>query len=455
MAEFDDTVTERIRAAAEAAERAPLGFSLKEVLAEGSARRHRQRPWARRLGVVLVAAAILVVFFVPLPRLSLFRRLVSSPRLGTTGGGTTFSIGNRLAQLRGSDTVMGDYFGSAVAIAGDTAVVGAFDHDDDAGRVYVFSKTAGGWEQTAELKGSDTVANDNFGIAVGISGKTIVVGAASHGSSSAGRAYVFTRSVSGWKQVAELSSPGTRPNMDHVSVAISNRTIVVGWTYSEPLPGVACVYTEVASGWRQTALLKRADITSFGYSVAVSGTTIVVGSIAAPPAQPVGRAYVYDKMARGWRRSAVLNSPEASNDFSFGFSTAISASTVLVGSDGTGPVYVFTKTAAGWTHEADLRGSDTASGDGFGSALAISGATAVVGAPDAAANLGKAYLFKATATGWRQTGEAKGIVAQGYFGYSVAISGETAVVGLAPTSGASSVHVGRPVSIGRAYVLRA
>ena len=176
MAEFEDPVFASIRSVAEAAERSPLGFSLEDVLEEGSARRYHRRPWAHRFGVVLVAAAILVVFFVPLPHLSLFKRLVSSPNPSpATSRSKTLPVGTRLAELRGSDTVAGDYFGAAVAIDGDTAVVGAFEHDNDAGRAYVFSKTSSGWKQTAELEGSDIVAGDNFGVAVGISGTTIVV----------------------------------------------------------------------------------------------------------------------------------------------------------------------------------------------------------------------------------------------------------------------------------------
>ena len=346
---------------------------------------------------------------------------------------------------------------AAVAIDGDTAVVGAFDHGNYAGRAYVFSKTPSGWKQTAELEGSDIVAGDNFGVAVGISGTTIVVGASSYESSSAGRAYVFAKTASGWKQVAELRGPGSRPNQEHISVAISDTTTVIGWNYpnSPSAPGVAWVYTNTATGWRRTAVLRGPNTTSFGYSVAVSGSTVIVGAISAPPAQPLGVAYVFTKTATGWRRSAVLNSPDTANAFSFGFSTAISGSTALVGSDGAAPVYVFTKTATGWRNAADLKGSDTVTGDGFGSTLAISGTTAVVGAPDSADNIGRAYLFKGTVKGWRQVGELKGTVAQGYFGSSVAISGATAIVGLAPTSGAASLHVGYPTALGRAFVFRA
>jgi hypothetical protein len=79
-----------------------------------------------------------------------------------------------------------------VAISGTTAVVGC----SNANRAYVFAKTAAGWVQVAELKGSDTVDHsrtylgDYFGGSVAISGTTIVVGAEGH-ARSAGRAYVF------------------------------------------------------------------------------------------------------------------------------------------------------------------------------------------------------------------------------------------------------------------------
>ena len=94
------------------------------------------------------------------------------------------------AELKGSDTVAGDYFGGSVAISGTTIVVGAPVITKEAGRAYVFTKTASGWKQAAELKGSDTVAGDDFGDSVAISGTTAVVGADGH-AKAAGRAYVF------------------------------------------------------------------------------------------------------------------------------------------------------------------------------------------------------------------------------------------------------------------------
>ena len=80
----------------------------------------------------------------------------------------TVPIGAQLAELKGSDTTVGDDFGVSVAISGTTAIVGADGHANVAGGAYVFTKTATGWKQRAELKGSDTVANDFFGGSVAI-----------------------------------------------------------------------------------------------------------------------------------------------------------------------------------------------------------------------------------------------------------------------------------------------
>ena len=77
-----------------------------------------------------------------------------------------------------------------MAISGTSAVVGAPVFTKEAGQAYVFSDTASGWMQAAELKGSDTVAGDGFGGSVAISGTSAVAGADGH-AKAAGRAYVF------------------------------------------------------------------------------------------------------------------------------------------------------------------------------------------------------------------------------------------------------------------------
>ena len=111
-------------------------------------------------------------------------------------------------ELQGSDTVAGDTLGNSVAISGSTVIVGAYDHAKSAGRAYVFATTGSGWKQMAELQGPDTVAGDQFGSSVSVSGTTAVVGAGGH-ADHAGRAYVFAKTPSGWKQTAELKGSDT------------------------------------------------------------------------------------------------------------------------------------------------------------------------------------------------------------------------------------------------------
>jgi hypothetical protein len=243
------------------------------------------------------------------------------------------------ADLKGSYNVD---FGTSVATSGTTVVVGATGYDRGAGRAAVFTKTTAGWKQTAELKGSGEVSGDFFGSSVAISGSTVVVGAPSgYPFGFAGRAYVFTKTGAGWKQVADLrgSSPTARDNFG-TSVALSGMTAVVG----VPAHG-AYVFTETATGWKQTAKLTGSDKVAadgFGESVAISGTTAVVGA--------VGQA---------------------------------------------GRAYLFTDTRAGWKQVGDVKVvSGIVTGDDFGVSAAISGTTAVVGAPLHAGQAGRVYLFE-------------------------------------------------------------
>jgi nucleoside-specific outer membrane channel protein Tsx len=199
------------------------------------------------------------------------------------------------AELKGSDTVAADLFGGSVAISGTTAVVGAPGHAKAAGRAYVFTKTGAGWKQAAELKGSDTVAGDYFGGSVATSGTTAVVGASGY-AKDAGRAYVFTKTGAGWKQAAELKGSDTVAG-DYFggSVAISGTTIVAGAPVFTKEAGRAYVFTNTASGWKQAAELKGSGTVvgdGFGGSVAISGTTAVVG--APGHAKAAGRAYVFE-----------------------------------------------------------------------------------------------------------------------------------------------------------------
>jgi hypothetical protein len=253
------------------------------------------------------------------------------------GGGRAFvftktALGWRqTAELSGSDESAGDFFGEAVGVSARTIVVGAPASDANAGRVYVFGQSSNGWKQVAELKGSDTVAGDSFGYAA-ISGATVVIGAAFHAQES-GRAYVFTHSSNGWKQVAELKGSDTvYGDAFGSSVAIYGTTVVVGAIRRAALAGRAYVFTHSSSGWRQVAELKGSDTVygdAFGSSMGIYGTTVVVGAFGR--ANFAGRAYVFTHSSDGWRQVAELKGSDTVAGDSFGSSVAVVGTTALVG----------------------------------------------------------------------------------------------------------------------------
>ena len=178
-----------------------------------------------------------------------------------------------------------------MALSGDTALVGAADKtvggQSDAGAAYVFTRSGTSWSQQAELSASDAAADDCFGCSVALSGDTALVGADDKtvgGQSDAGAAYVFTRSGTSWSQQAELSASDAAAG-DHFgcSVALSGDTALVG---APARPSAARArrcrlrlhalrHELVAAG--RAERLRRGIRRRFGYSVALSGDTALVG----------------------------------------------------------------------------------------------------------------------------------------------------------------------------------
>ncbi|GIW44926.1 MAG: hypothetical protein KatS3mg077_2208 [Candidatus Binatia bacterium] len=400
------------------------------------------------------------------------------------------------AKLTASDGGAGDRFGFSVAISGDTVVVGSpldnIGASSDQGSAYVFVKPAGGWAgaltETAKLIASDGASDDRFGFSVAISGDTVVVGARLDNitTSDQGSAYVFVKPAGGWagtlNQTAKLiASDGSGGDQFGNSVAISGDTVVVG-SYLDNIgttsdQGSAYVFVKPAGGWAgtltETAKLIASDGASddrFGFSVAISGDTVVVGSPLdnTGTISDQGSAYVFVKPAGGWagtlNQTAKLIASDGSGDAQFGNSVAISGDTVVVGSyqddiggnSDQGSAYVFVKPAGGWagalTEAAKLTASDGAPNDRLGFSVAIGGDTVVVGAREddvgGKVNQGSAYVFVKPAGGWAGalTEAAKLTVTNGeaaeYFGVSMAISGNTLVVGADGTKIAGSSDVG-------------
>ena len=393
---------------------------------------------------------------------------------GTSGAAYVFvrtgGVWSQQAYLKASNTGVGDRFGYAVDIDGDTIVVGAWGEDSNAtgvngdqtnntltdnGAAYVFTRSGTTWSQQAYLKSPAGGFDDYFGIAVAVSGDTVVVGAyqedsnatgingnsANNSSFNAGAAYVFARDGASWSQQAYLKASNTGVNDQFGrSVAASGDFVVIG-AYGEDSnatgvnggqasnassnSGAAYVFVRSGSTWSQQSYLKASNTgpeDQFGYSVAASGDLIAVG------------AFSEDSSATG------VNGNQADN-----------------GALHSGAAYVFTRNGTVWSQEAYLKASNTDAGDSFGWSVDISGDRVVVGASQEWSNAtgvdgdqsdnsqhwaGAAYLFERSLGNWSQIAylKASNTEQNDQFGWDVAVAGGMVVVG-APFEDSQAVGI--------------
>jgi hypothetical protein len=333
--------------------------------------------------------------------LNALTNVFSQSVLSFTPGNASYTQQAKLFQTDGSHD---DRFGTSVALDGDTLVVGTVYDDigasNDQGSAYVFVRDGSNWNFQAKLVANDGGAVDRFGWRVAISGDTIVVG--SYGNSSGrGAAYIFVRSGSTWTQQQKLTA------------------------------------NDGAQG------------DQFGWSVAISGETVLVGAnLDAVNGMSQGSAYVFTRSGTTWTQQQKLTSSDgAANDW-FGTSVALDGNTALVGAyfddigivTNQGSAYVFVREGSVWTQQTKLTADDGIANDQFGNSVALDGETALVAAYSAKigsnTDRGAAYVFVRSGASWAL--QKKLIASDGagelFFASSVALDGNTAVIGSPYTS---------------------
>jgi hypothetical protein len=369
------------------------------------------------------------------------------------------------AKLLASDGADGDSFGSAVAVFGDTAIVGAAEADDngpDSGSAYVFMHAGGAWLESTQLLPADGVAGDLFGSSAALDGDTAIIGAREWANDGSGSAYVFTRTCTVWTEEAKLFAPDGGPgDRFGVSVSLDGDTVLIGADSDVGLAGSAYVFVRTGGAWVQQAKLVASDGASqdhFGISVALDGNTAVIGAwLDDDHGNASGSAYVFTRAGSVWTERAKLV-PDDGEDFDkFGRYVALDGNTALIGAYEdddrgfqAGSVYVYTGSGSVWTVQAKLLAADGAIGDNFGRSVALDGEIALIGAyahDDTPAGPGAAYVFLREDGLWTQ--QAKLLAADGAdgdeLGTNVALDGDTALVGAdgdddnGPGSGAAYV----------------
>jgi hypothetical protein len=386
-----------------------------------------------------------------------------------------------LLKLSSDDTADSDNFGYAVALDGNYAIAGApgaNGEGTDRGQAYIFLKSQGGtdgWGQVATLAAGDAADVDYFGVAVDISGDYAVVGAAGENGSGTnqGAAYVFYRNQGGadnWGQVKKLTAADKADNDSFgYAVAIDGDTIVVGADGEDgdgTDRGAAYIFLKDEGGadnWGQVIKLEAEDpedAAQFGLSVAIDGDLALVG---APGMNGAGinrgAAYLFARDLGGvgaWGLVKKLLPSAPADDSWFANSVALDGSLAVIGepwNDGTGTnrgaAYLFESDHGGadnWGQIKKLVASDTHDGDFFGYSVAVSGTNVVIGAAQAGGGgteRGQAYLFSRDEGGTDAWGELQRLRAsdgqnQDWFGFSSSILGNYILVGAVGEDGSGT-----------------
>ncbi|MCG6168932.1 putative Ig domain-containing protein [Leptospira sp. FAT2] len=141
--------------------------------------------------------------------------------------GTTWS---QEAYLKAQNPAANDRFGSEIGISGDTIIVGISQDDAgfaNSGAAQIFTRVGTTWTREAFLKASNANASDQFGVSVGISGNTVIVGAFGQ-SANEGAAYIFERTGNNWSEIAILKAPNAEANDQFgKAVAIYGDTVAI------------------------------------------------------------------------------------------------------------------------------------------------------------------------------------------------------------------------------------
>ena len=309
-------------------------------------------------------------------------------------------------------SVTGDALGWSVSVSGNTMVVGSPGGTRSAtgqGVVTVFVRNGTAWAQQAELTASDAIAGAQFGQAVALSGDTLVIGAPldrpTPSAFQGGSAYVFTRNGTTWSQQAKVISPNPTLQGNFAnSVAVNGDTAVIGAARNERS---AYVFTRTGTTWSQQAKLAPAGQQlgdRFGFSVALEGSVLLVGApFADTPATDSGQVHAFGRSGSTWSPSGTLTPSDPTAGTRFGTAVALYLGTALVGApledsggQDSGAAYLFSSGSPTWTQFAKLVAPAPVVNDQFGFSLAVNGVTAAAGAPGrdpAGTDSGAVYTF--------------------------------------------------------------
>jgi hypothetical protein len=278
---------------------------------------------------------------------------------------------------------------------GDTIVTGVQEANNLAGGVWLYERSTN-YAVATPLVQSQPLWADSFGSGLALAGDTLVVGASMMVNDivcGPGRAFVFERAPNGWVEAAVFAPHGQTDPMGGYGIELDTdgRTVVIGAFTDDEAPiaqqvgvwsmgvGAAYVYEEDANGaWYEAAKVfpSNGEVDDlFGRSVAVQGTTMLIGA----SGRGAGAVYVFERAPAGWVEVQVLTPSDGQPLDGFGRSVALDGNRAVVGADfvddvgpNNGALYHFERVGGQWV-ERDKLLPAAGSGAYFGSNVALDG----------------------------------------------------------------------------------
>jgi|GEM_PF-1956870 len=349
-----------------------------------------------------------------------------------------------------------DYFGEAVSIDGNYALVGSWLDDNingkDAGAARVYRRVGAAWEEEQVLLSSDGEAGDQLGYSVVLNGDFLFVGAHRDDNENgpfAGAVYIFQNINDEWIEEARLIAPNGGLD-DQFGSAIASRgdRLIIGAPGVESGRGAAYIYHRVQSSWQYVNTVEPSDGQSgdtFGSAVAIEGEYAVVGAKNhdEPGLADAGAAYAFVFNGAEWVEQAQLSSLNAVAGGLFGHSVSLTNNFGFIGApkedalgqQDIGTVQLFERNGVSWTHATTFTAFDGVAEDEFGYAVVAEGDYAVIGARwhrnTQGDKSGSAYLYRLVNNSWQSEAQlfsADGSVGD-QFGSAIDFNSEQVIVG--------------------------
>ena len=320
-------------------------------------------------------------------------------------------------------------WGHSVDISGKTLISGYTSYTGNNGGVFILEQKEKRWEVVNHFQTQNWVMRDWFGHAVAVSGDTAVIGAYEFGGekrvaglvlgAGPGRVYTYRRGETKFIPVQDFVAADAQSD-DRFGYAVDlsgENLLVVGSPYHDEQKGAVYVYLQEGGTWVEKAKLQADDAASgarLGWDVAVDEDTIVAGApLAAAPERNSGAAYVFKRRGDGWMQVAKLTPNDGDGGDVFGISVDTSKNRVIVGASkdennvkrhGSGSAYIFTSAGDVHTQEAKLNADRLQNGANFGLTVALDADRALIGGPStdtrAGVDSGAVYAFLKVGANW-------------------------------------------------------